>query len=62
VGAYYYLRIIKIMYFDAPAEGFEPMPAALAAVLGVSGVFVLVYSVYPAPLVDAAGVAAKSLF
>ena len=28
VGAYYYLRIVKIMYFDAPAERFEPMDAA----------------------------------
>ena len=27
VGAYYYLRIVKIMYFDEPAERFEPMPA-----------------------------------
>jgi NADH-quinone oxidoreductase subunit N len=62
VGAYYYLRIIKIMYFDAPAERFEPMPLTLAAALGLSGIFVLVYSVYPAPLVEAAGVAAKSLF
>jgi NADH-quinone oxidoreductase subunit N len=62
VGAYYYLRIIKIMYFDAPAARFEPMPLTLAAALGLSGIFVLVYSVYPAPLVDAAGLAAKSLF
>jgi NADH-quinone oxidoreductase subunit N len=62
VGAYYYLRIVKIMYFDAPAARFEPMPLTLAAALGLSGIFVLVYSVYPAPLVDAAGLAAKSLF
>jgi NADH-quinone oxidoreductase subunit N len=62
VGAYYYLRIIKIMYFDAPAERFEPMPLTLAAALGLSGIFVLVYSIYPAPLVEAAGLAAKSLF
>ncbi len=27
VGAYYYLRIVKIMYFDEPAEHFEPMVA-----------------------------------
>ena len=40
VGAYYYLRIVKIMYFDEPAERFEPMPASLAAVLGVSGLFI----------------------
>ncbi len=26
VGAYYYLTIIKIMYFDEPAEGFAGMP------------------------------------
>ena len=62
VGAYYYLRIVKIMYFDAPAERFEPMQAPLAAVLGVSGGFILLYFVYPAPLVALAGVAAKSLF
>jgi NADH-quinone oxidoreductase subunit N len=62
VGAYYYLRIVKIMYFDAPAARFEPMPLTLAAALGLSGIFVLVYSVYPAPLVEAAGLAAKSLF
>ena len=26
VGAYYYLPIVKVMYFDEPAEPFEPMP------------------------------------
>jgi NADH-quinone oxidoreductase subunit N len=62
VGAYYYLRIVKIMYFDAPAERFEPMDTPLAAVLGVSGLFVLLYFVYPAPLVTFAGAAAESLF
>ncbi len=31
VGAYYYLMIIKTMYFDEPAKGFEPMPAELKA-------------------------------
>ena len=62
VGAYYYLRIVKIMYFDAPAERFEPMDMPLAAVLGITGLFILLYFVYPAPLVDFAGAAAKSLF
>ncbi|HYH70963.1 MAG TPA: NADH-quinone oxidoreductase subunit NuoN [Methyloceanibacter sp.] len=62
VGAYYYLRIVKLMYFDAPAARFEPMPASLAGVLGVSGIFTLLYFVYPAPLVAVAGAAAKSLF
>jgi len=62
VGAYYYLRIVKIMYFDAPAERFEPMPGVLATVLGGSGLFVLLFVAYPAPLVNAAATAAKSLF
>jgi NADH-quinone oxidoreductase subunit N len=62
VGAFYYLRIVKLMYFDAPAERFEPMPPTLAAVLGVSGLFVLLFFVYPAPLVSAAATAANSLF
>jgi NADH-quinone oxidoreductase subunit N len=62
VGAFYYLRIVKIMYFDDPVERFEPMPPTLATILGVSGVFIMLYFVYPAPLVAAAGIAAKSLF
>ena len=37
VGAYYYLRIVKIMYFDEPEGAFEPLPAELGAVLGDLG-------------------------
>ena len=62
VGAYYYLAIIKIMYFDEPAPRFEPMPHELRAVLGVTGLFNLLFFVYPAPLVEAASTAARSLF
>jgi NADH-quinone oxidoreductase subunit N len=62
VGAYYYLMIVKIMYFDEPAKAFEPMPREQIAVLAVAGLFNLLFAVYPAPLLDAAGAAAKSLF
>jgi NADH-quinone oxidoreductase subunit N len=62
VGAYYYLLIVKIMYFDEPAKGFVPVPGTLKAVLGIAGLFNLLYFVYPAPLINAAGIAAKSLF
>jgi NADH-quinone oxidoreductase subunit N len=62
IGAFYYLRIVKIMYFDEPAAPFERMGGELRAVLGVAGLIVLLYFVYPAPLVNAAGAAAKSLF
>jgi NADH-quinone oxidoreductase subunit N len=62
VGAYYYLMIVKIMYFDQPKPAFAPMPQELKAVLAVTGLFNLLYWVYPAPLLDAAAAAAKSLF
>ncbi|MEP9353685.1 NADH-quinone oxidoreductase subunit NuoN [Xanthobacter sp. KR7-65] len=62
VGAFYYLRIVKIMYFDEPVEAFDPMPTELKAVLAVSGLFTIFYFVYPAPLIEAAGAAARSLF
>jgi len=62
VGAYYYLNIVKIMYFDEPVKGFERMPGLLRLVLGVSGLSVMLFFAYPAPILDAATVAAKSLF
>jgi NADH-quinone oxidoreductase subunit N len=62
IGAYYYLAIVKIMYFDEPARAFEPMPYQLRAVLAVTGLFNLLFFVYPGPLVEAANLAARSLF
>jgi len=62
VGCYYYLMIVKVMYFDDPAPAFDPMGRALRAMLAVTGLFVVLFFIYPGPLVDAAGVAAKSLF
>jgi len=62
VGAYYYLLIVKVMYFDEPVQGFQPMPVELKAVLGITGLFNLLFFIYPAPLLEAASAAAKSLF
>ena len=62
VGAYYYIRIIKIMFLDDPVEAFEPMTSTLTVILALSGLFVLFYVVYPAPLVEAAEFAAKTFF
>ncbi len=62
VGAYYYLYIIKLMYFDEPAGAVEPARPELRLVLAVAGLFNVLYVVYPAPLVSAATLAAKSLF
>ena len=59
VGAFYYLRIVKIMYFDAPVEA-EPMPRFGHRAWG--GRIDHVLLCLPSPLVAAAGTAAKSLF
>jgi NADH-quinone oxidoreductase subunit N len=62
VGAFYYLSIVKTMYFDEPAGELDPMRVELRTVLAVTGVFNILFFVYPAPLVSAAQLAAKSLF
>jgi NADH-quinone oxidoreductase subunit N len=62
VGAFYYLTIVKVMYFDEPLPKLDPMRMELRTVLAVAGLFNLFFFVYPGPLVSAATVAAKSLF
>ena len=62
VGAYYYLRIVKVMYFDAPGERYDAMPMGVKLVLAVSSIFVVLFGIVPSPLVAAAGAAARSLF
>ena len=51
VGAFYYLRVIKTMYFDAPEDQPAITPALDVRVfMGVNGVLVLGLGVFPAPL------------
>jgi NADH-quinone oxidoreductase subunit N len=63
VGAYYYLRIVKLMYFDEPVASFDrPIGRELQAVLVVSAFFVLFFFVYPGLVVDGADSVAAALF
>jgi NADH-quinone oxidoreductase subunit N len=62
VSCYYYLLIVKVMYFDDPAPAFDPMRSTVRAMVAVTGLFVLLFVFFAGPLVGAAGVAAKSLF
>jgi NADH-quinone oxidoreductase subunit N len=62
VGAFYYLTVIKVMYFDEPLVRLDPMRIELRTVLAVAGLFNIFFFVYPAPLVSVAAAAAKSLF
>ena len=62
VGAFYYLSIVKVMYFDEPLPQLDPVRVELRTVLAVTGLFNILFFVYPGPLVSAATAAAKSLF
>ena len=62
VGAYYYLFIVKVMYFDEPLTQLDPMRIELRPVLAVTGLFKVLFFALPAPLVSVATAAAKSLF
>jgi NADH-quinone oxidoreductase subunit N len=63
ISAFYYLRVIKIMYFDEPVAKFDAVPAELNIIMGVSG-FLLVtyYFTVGSPLATFAHTAAGSLF
>jgi NADH-quinone oxidoreductase subunit N len=62
VGAYYYLRIVKLMYFDEPVAAFERAAPEVRAVIVLSGLFMLFFVIFAQPLVALAGAAAHSLF
>jgi NADH-quinone oxidoreductase subunit N len=53
VGAFYYLRVVKLMYFDEPEEtgGFQ-QGAGLRAALSVNGLSMLALGLYPAALMS----------
>jgi NADH-quinone oxidoreductase subunit N len=62
VGAFYYLRIIKLMYFDEPTLSFEtPIGMEMRVIIGLAGVFVAFFAIYTAPFIDGAQAAAKAL-
>jgi NADH-quinone oxidoreductase subunit N len=64
LGAFYYLRIVKLMYFDDPATApFDrPIGREMQAVLVVSAVVVLFFFVFPGFVVDGADSVAAALF
>ncbi len=63
VSAYYYLRIVKVMYFDAPAVTMERTPGLWnGAVIAVAGFFCVSFLLY-VPLVSVpAARASQALF
>jgi len=63
LGAFYYLRIVKLMYFDEPIEDFDrPLGWEMTGVLAVSGVVIVLFFAVPGPIVEGAAAAAAALF
>ncbi len=63
VGAFYYLRIVKLMYFDEPLESFDrPLGREMGVILTVTALAITLFVVIPGPLLDSAQAAAASLF
>jgi NADH-quinone oxidoreductase subunit N len=63
VGAFYYLRIIKLMYFDPPTEEFDrPMGREIGVILVATTLFIVFFFIHPSPVIDAAEAAASVLF
>ena len=61
IGAYYYLRIIKIMYFDAPVSVFDRRTASLSFVVAASGIATTFFILVAGPITAAAQAAASAL-
>jgi len=62
VSAFYYLRIVKVMYFDEGPASFADGDAGAKIVLAVAFGFNFFFLVLAGPVVSAAGAAARSLF
>ena len=62
IGCFYYLRIIKVMFFDPAEPAFDPRSKSLSFVAYATGAFTLLFFLFPAPFIGAAGQAAKVLF
>ncbi|MBX6320691.1 MAG: NADH-quinone oxidoreductase subunit NuoN [Rhodospirillaceae bacterium] len=63
VSAFYYLRIVKIMYFDEAKEAFDtPMSWEVRAVLALSSLLIVLFFLAPGPLLRSAEAAAAVLF
>ena len=63
VAAYYYLRIVQMVYFEEPADPLDkPVSRDLGLVIAVTGLVIVLFFVYPAPILNSAAAAAASLF
>ncbi len=61
IGAFYYLRVIKVMYFDAGTPGFDKTAAGVRFVMLFGALVTCLFVFVPGPLVAEANAAVKAL-
>jgi NADH-quinone oxidoreductase subunit N len=63
VGAFYYLRVVKVMYFDAPSGSAGPItaPFEVRAVLSLNGALLLILGIVPGGLMALCANAVKQM-
>ncbi len=63
VGAFYYIRIVKVMYFDPPEDALDgQIRMEMKAILAITGLIILLFIFMPTPLLSAAEAASAALF
>ena len=64
VSAYYYLRVIRVMYMVEPEEEEEKVPVAYApqVALYITGLGILALGIFPGPMIKVAEKAVEILF
>ena len=63
VGSFYYLRIIRIMYFDDVEDPLDkPVDRDIGIIVTVTALVMVLFFAYPAPVIANAAAAAASLF
>ncbi len=61
VAAFYYLRIIKVMYFDDGKEAIDALPdSGVKITVGLAAVYMIAFTIVPSPVIDAARAAVDS--
>jgi NADH-quinone oxidoreductase subunit N len=55
VAAFFYLRVVKLMYFDETKNPIDPLPdIGVKATVGLAAVYMIVFTIWPSPVVDGA--------
>ncbi|MDI2090372.1 NADH-quinone oxidoreductase subunit NuoN [Commensalibacter oyaizuii] len=62
VGAFFYLRIVKIMFFDKPAEALDQRSLSLSFISFGMGTLTVIFLLFMSPMLHISKIAAQSLF